>query len=397
MLHPKEPSSRYVFVPKQFTYLFLLSIFIAACDTPEYKKSSSVDYANMRPQPLDHAKGFAISRGERYDQLTLFSDNRQRDTFAVFILLKDSSLRFPVKSNNFVLRSRPKKIASLSCVYSNMISALGHGREIAAVENLDYYSDSTILALSGEGKIKELARQPEMELEQCLLLQPDMVFSFSTGNPINDPYKRIVQAGIPMLIARDDKEESPLARAEWIKLFGFFLQEDKRADSIFTSVKERYAAVCKMVGTAQNRPTVFSEIKFGELWYVPGGKSFMARFITDAGGDYVWKEDSHEGSLTLGLEEVLAKAGYADIWLNQAMIRSKKELTAAEPRYSHFLAYKKGNLYNNILHLNDKGYSDYWETGMMYPDRILTDLAQILHPEIRAQLATKMYYYIQLQ
>ena len=137
-------------------------------------------------------------------------------------------------------------------------------------------------------------------------------------------------------------------------------------------------------------------VVFGEIWYVPGGKSFMANFINDAGGSYIWNDNEKTGSLNLGFEEVYVKAKNADFWLNQALVKTKAELLSLEKRYSDFRAFKIGNLYNNIKNTNNKGYSDYWETGIMYPNRILSDLIQIFHPELKAQIKNDLYYYKKL-
>ena len=51
------------------------------------------------------------------------------------------------------------------------------------------------------------------------------------------------------------------------------------------------------------------------VWYLPGGASYQAKIIEDAGGKYIWADDKSAGSLNLSYEEVLAKAHNADIWL----------------------------------------------------------------------------------
>src|SRR5690606_5534333 len=104
------------------------------------------------------------------------------------------------------------------------------------------------------------------------------------------------------------------------------------------------------------KPSVFSEIKYGDVWYLPGGKSFMAQLLNDASADYIWKSDSSAGSLPLSFEQVYSKAKDADFWLNLPLIKTKKELLSYENRYSEFKAFKDGKLYNNTKTTNDKGY-----------------------------------------
>ena len=123
----------------------------------------------------------------------------------------------------------------------------------------------------------------------------------------------------------------------------------------------------------------------------------MSTFIKDAGGKYLWEDVPQSGSLALGLEEVFVKAKEADFWLNQALVNSKKEMKEQEPRYADFKAFQTGQLYNNTLHCNQKGYSNYWETGILHPDQILSDLIQLLHPELKVQDNRIFYFYQKLK
>ncbi|MBL7918547.1 MAG: iron ABC transporter substrate-binding protein, partial [Bacteroidia bacterium] len=45
---------------------------------------------------------------------------------------------------------------------------------------------------------------------------------------------------------------------------------------------------------------------------------------------------------------------------------------------------------------NSKGYSTYWETGMVFPNRILNDFILIFHPEAADSLKSNFYYYKKL-
>ena len=56
-------------------------------------------------------------------------------------------------------------------------------------------------------------------------------------------------------------------------------------------------------------------------------------------------------------------------------------------------AFKVGNLYNNNKNTNALGYSKYWETGMIYPNKILNDLILIFHPELINSISNKLTFY----
>ena len=384
-------------------YLCLISIalFIWRCNSKEKDVLKSANEINMFQNPeadstIKYAKRFSISENNICKIIYLFGNLNINDTSATFIIAKDSTTVFPDKKNTFVLKQSCKKIASLSSVYSSMITELGEINKIVAIENVDYYNNALILNKFNSKNLIELSKGPELDVEQTLLLKPDIIFSFGMGNSPSAANEKIIRANIPIVVAVDHLEENPLARAEWIKFFAAFVNKARKADSIFAEVEKNYDALKKIAASVDSKPTVFTEIKFGEIWYVPGGKSFMANFINDAGGSYIWNDNEKTGSLNLGFEEVYVKAKNADFWLNQALVKTKAELLSLEKRYSDFRAFKIGNLYNNIKNTNNKGYSDYWETGIMYPNRILSDLIQIFHPELKAQIKNDLYYYKKL-
>jgi iron complex transport system substrate-binding protein len=60
-------------------------------------------------------------------------------------------------------------------------------------------------------------------------------------------------------------------------------------------------------------------------------------------------------------------------------------------RYADFKAFKSGNMYNNTLVCNEKGYSNYWESGIVYPDKILSDLINIFHPTLQENIHFNFY------
>lgn len=383
----------------QLKLLFIFSVLLWSCNSKDSEKTSSESQTlqNLKKNNnIKHAQRFAISENEKCKVIYLFGNVNISDTTAIYILLKDTTVNLKSHDKTFVFKNGCEKIASLSSVYTNMLAELGALEKVAAVENIDYYSNIKILEKFRANQLLELNKNPEIDIEKTVLLAPDIIFTFGMGNAEKSAHRKIINAGIPLVVTVDHLEETPLARAEWIKFFAAFVNKESLADSIFNSVEKNYFDLKNLATGMQSKPSVFTEVKYGEIWYVPGGKSFAATFINDAGGSYIWKNDEHTGSLSLGFEEVYVKAKQADFWLNLALVKSKNELISLESRYVEFKAYKTGNLYNNIKNTNNKGYSDYWETGIIFPDRVLSDLILIFHPELKSQIKNDLYYYKKL-
>lgn len=382
-------------------FCILIVALLCSCNQPEKKTESKNENIYLlslkKDSTLKYAKRFSISENKYCKLIYLFGNSNITDTTAIYIILKDSTLQIQPSHKTFIFKSGCKKIASLSSIYTTMLCDLNEIEHISAIENIDYYNNKSVLYKFQKGLLQELVKSPELNVEKTIILKPDIIFSFGMGNPSKDMNEKISQAQIPYVIAVDHLEQSPLARSEWIKFFGAFVNKSILADSLFNEIEQNYLELKLLASSAKSLPSVFSEIKFGEIWYVPGGKSFAATFYNDAHANYIWKDNTQTGSLHLSFEEVYNKAKDADFWLNMALVKTKKELLSLETRYSEFKSFQTGNLYNNIKTSNANGYSDYWETGILYPNRVLRDLIVIFHPELKSRLSNELYYYKKLE
>jgi iron complex transport system substrate-binding protein len=128
-----------------------------------------------------------------------------------------------------------------------------------------------------------------------------------------------------------------------------------------------------------------------DAWYVPGGKSFAAAFIRDAGGDYLWKDmESHEAA-PLSLESVFERGSSSGFWINCGNALSLEDIRQTEARLAKIAPFRNGNVYNNTGRINSSGGNDFWETGVMEPHLILADLIRIFHPELLPGHELKYY------
>ena len=378
------------------TLLATFWLFLFGC-SEQKEKTAAFSSGLKKDSSIKYAKRFAILCNKDLTLIYLFGNKSNYDTTAAYLIYKDSTLIKNAPKNFILIKSPCNKIAALSSIYAAMFFDLGLVNNLVAIDNIDYCNNPEIISRCNNGQIKELAKGIEMDLEQTITLHPDIVFTFGMGDPNKDVNPKLLQTIIPVAISLDHKEETPLARAEWIKFFAAFVNKQSLADSIFNSVEKNYLELKTIGEKTQTHPTVFNEVKVGDAWYMPGGKSYVAQLLQDAGADYLWKTDNHYGSLPLSFEQVYAKAKDADYWINLSLAKSKQDLLNYDTRDAEFKAFKNGTVFNNTKTTNKKGYSTYWETGIIYPDRVLSDLILIFHPELKSQLKNDLYYYEQLK
>lgn len=364
-------------------FLFLGLTFIYSCGRITEQVSDTKDVATIKDS-LHYARRFIIIKEKDYTVLEIFGNRENRVVTSAFILYKNEKPVVPSYSGKeaYYIHIPVKKVASMSSIYSMMLMELNEGNSIAAIDNVDYYTNETIQKKVKDGSIAELSKGPNIEIEKTLALKPDLLLTFGMGDPKADVDKKLLQAQLPVAISLDHLEETPLARAEWIKFYACFFDKLPMADSLFNLTETKYNTVKALVKNSGKKPTVLTEIKYGDTWYIPSGISYMASLIADAGGDYFWKNDMKTGSTPLSFEVVYAKAKDCDVWINTYNLNSKKELLAYDERYGLFNAFKQNRVYNNNKVQNAGGYSNYWETAMLHPDEVLADLVAIFYPKI---------------
>lgn len=268
-----------------------------------------------------------------------------------------------------------------SSTNSAAIAELGALDGVAAVSDGNYYApDDTVAKLINAGRIADIGSSMSPKVETLVDVSPDAILS--------SPYKNaghgvIGTLKIPIVECADYMESSPLGRAEWILLLGYLYGTPDDAKAIFNKVSADYNSLCALASSASgSKPKVLPEMLTSGVWYVPGGKSYMAKMLSDAGADYPWSDDLSTGSLQLDIAAVLDKAADADIWFMRNYGKpTLASLSETTPLYSEIKAYADGNVYNC-----DTSTSTFFNDIAFHPERILSDFITLFHPELQPNL-----------
>ena len=207
-------------------------------------------------------------------------------------------------------------------------------------------------------------------IERIIQLQPDIIlvspFENSGGNGLLD------RLNIPIIQCADYMEETPLARAEWMRFYARLFGKD--ADSLFSKIEQDYTHLKKSTSQT-SRPKVILDLIYGNTWYMPGGHSTIANLINDAGGDYIFADNTETGSLSLSPEAVLQQGIDADVWLlryGQDIDLTYRSLASQHPFYSRIKAFKKKKIYGcNLNHV------PFFEECPFHPERLLRNLQSV--------------------
>lgn len=233
-----------------------------------------------------------------------------------------------------------------------------------------------------------------LDVELVVELDADVIMASASGYAEYDVHPQLLEAGEPVVLNSDYLEPNPLGRAEWGKFIAAFYDKEAEAAKLFDEMVARYEEAKQKVAAISYRPTVFLNSAWEDSWSVPQKDSYVGVLLRDAGADYLFASEEGTGSSYFGFEAILDVAKDAEFWLNPGMATDLASLAAMDARYADFAAYGAGKVYNTTARVNEFGGSDYYESGVANPDKVLMDLIQIFHPGLLE--GYELYYYKQL-
>lgn len=154
---------------------------------------------------------------------------------------------------------------------------------------------------------------------------------------------------------------------------------------------DEYNRLTKLAVNSGAKPEVLLGLPWKGTWYVSGAQSYIACLIRDAGGKYIWDHLNFNESRPMALEKVFEHALNADFWLNPGDVRSKDDIIAVDERFGAFSAFRGNRVYNNNNMQNQSGGNPIFESGVVEPHLILSDLICILHPHLLPSHTLKYY------
>jgi iron complex transport system substrate-binding protein len=268
-----------------------------------------------------------------------------------------------------------------------MMDELDVTDRLVGVGDATYIFSAAIQAGLTAGAILDVGQETQPNIEKLMLLAPQLIMTTPLSESAVGALNKVGATTFPCL---DYLENHPLGQTEWIRLFGRLFGKKELADSLFFATVEAYEALRQSAADVKVRPTVFTEKKYGDFWYVPGGKSYMAHLLQDAGADYIWKDNPSTTNITLSFETVLDQAEKADFWLIKyyaPKTLTYKQLTDELPTYALFDAYK-----NRKIYACNTAQSTYYQEVILHPDRLLQDLIKIFHPELLPEYELLFYF-----
>ena len=356
--------------------------------TAEPKAPETVAFKSA-PVTVEYAKNFTLEYGDGYKLLTVVQPWAGAEQAYRYVLIPRGAAEPPEALNAMVIETPIESFVAMSTTYFPFLEWIGKLDTVMAIDDPTYVFNPDIQSRAAAGEIAVVGSGASADIEKLIALNPDVVMTNAYGS-IYDSHPKMLEANLPVVINADYLEESPLGRAEWGKFIGAFYDQEDVAAAEFDRVKAAYNETKALAEIVTEKVTVITNTDYQGTWYVPGGQSFAANLMKDAGATYLFA-DQEGSSLPLSFEVVFDEGKDADYWINVGFPADKTSLLALDSRYAEFKAFQTDHIYNNNARANANGGLDYFESGVANPDVVLKDLIKVFYPDLLPDYT--LYYY----
>jgi iron complex transport system substrate-binding protein len=341
---------------------------------------------------LKHASNFSVEYFKSYKVVTVHhaTEGGMEDRY---VLLQCGAPKPELSGKLTGAPIIPVPIASLfsgATTQLPLLFELDRLNVLTGVSESQWVTSKPVLERLKSGKTVEYARGG-INAEFIVSRMPTLVMASGNSDPA---FAAVRLAGIPVVSNAEWLETSALGRSEWLKFMAVFLNEEALAEERFSAIERRYFEIANRTkNIPENKKVkVMTGGAFRGAYIVAGGRSYVAGLIKDAGGAYVWADNTDTSSISVDIEKQLARAANADIWINGSeQWKSIKGMLADDSRFVEFKPYRTGQVWLYTRRVNEAGANEYWSGGVARPDLILADMIKMFYPELATDYEFQWY------
>lgn len=369
--------------------MFVLSLTYCTQQSGNQSSFSSQE-AKTQTVEVQYAEGFSVTEFDGHTLLQIFNPFQDQSDTLRYVLVSRNQPAPENIGRAQLIRTPIRSMIATSTTHIALTEMLNANNVIAGMVGAEYAYSQEIRRRLKNGEITAFT-QGQFNNEVALEMNPDIVMISAGQSSQYDNYRLLVKSGISVFVNAEWLETTPLGKAEWIKVMGMLLEKTDQATRAFQEVAANYNRLKARANQAQIDPLVINNMPYKGAWFVSGGNSFTAQFLKDAEADYPWYDSESTGGLRLNFETVYEQGLKAEVWLNPGTAKTKEDILAKDARFKDFKSFQNGRIYNNNKRMGPTGGNDFWETGVVRPDLILSDLITIFHPNLLE--SDSLYFY----
>ena len=371
--------------------LILCAILWCTCSCTS---SGNIDDYNIAVYTPTYATGFHIvgAEGKQSTIIRVTNPWQSANEVETMLFIARGGEKAPNGFRGQVLQGDAKRVVCMSSSHIAMLDAIGAVKSVVGVSGKNFITNPYVVA--NQRTIADVGYDGNMNFELLVAQQPDIVLLYGVTGACTMESK-LNELDIPYIYVGEYVEEDPLGKAEWLIALAEIVGLRQQGLTYFSELPQRYEQLKSIAASAQTpTPKVMINTPYADSWFMPSTTSYIARLIADAGGDYIYQQNTSNHSLPIDLEQAALLTTQADIWLHVENINSLDDLRRQLPKFAHMPCVQRGEVYNCDKRRVAGGGNDYWESGVVHPDIILRDLIKIFHPEL---VSEEFVYYRKIE
>ncbi len=255
---------------------------------------------------LKYAKCFSVDYYKGGYKVAKLVDNT-----TMLIVPEGMSVPAEKPENAIVLQQPVNNILVSSTPVTSLINAIGalDAISLTTYDVDSWYIDDVKNALTS-GKMTYIGDYKAPDYEK--ITAAGTTFSFFSTMLTDDVKEQLTNLKVDVVLDQSAKEDHPLARVEWAKLYGAIFNKEEAAETVFNTQDNYIEELSKLEKTGKTVAMFYITSK-GVL-YARNADDYMSKMIALAGGEYALSDVGvgETGTVKMELEAFYDKAKDAD-------------------------------------------------------------------------------------
>lgn len=298
-----------------------------------------------RSMELKYAKEFSVDYYKGGYKMIKTSDGNE-----VLIVPEGMSTPADVSDNVIVLQAPVQNMLVSSTPTMSLINSINMLDRVKTTTNdRDDWYITEIAERMDKNEIIYVGSYKAPDYEIITTHNPPFAVFTGMLNTVPEVAEKMNELKIPYILDMASEEMHPLARVEWVKLYGALFDCEDKAEEVF----EKQLSYVTNLDTAkvEDKSVVMFYITSKGALHVRQGGDYMAKMLELAGGKYIFADLNPEESGTekMEFEEFYSKAKDADyiiyIWSLGGRPSTLEDFLSKNELFKDFKAVQEGNVW----------------------------------------------------
>lgn len=231
----------------------------------------------------------------------------------------------------------------------SLINAMGALDKVSlTTTDVDSWYIPEVVDAMNSSKISYIGDYDAPDFEAITAAQPPVSFFSAMLDSVPEVAEKLDELGVPYILDQSSYEPEPLARVEWVKLYGAMFDMEEEAQKVFD---EQVEYVNSLPETSTDKTVAIFYVTSSGKLYARNAGDYMVKMTEMAGGNYIFPdlEPEETGTTVMEMEDFYASAKDADyiiyVWSLGGKPATVEDMTERVSLIKDFKAAQEGNVW----------------------------------------------------